>query len=144
MPVVRHGGYDAVDLFVVEQVLVASRDGRVILEDLLRQSPAAFIKVAGSNALDAGQLDGSAQQSCPSHADADHSETNRVTGCNRPIAGTGRRGLRRSSLQQEGASGHSSADGAHCALDKVAAGKPSIFHGLSLLARTMTIQLCYP
>ena len=80
VPVIGHGRHDAVDVLVVEQLLIAARDGEIGPHDLARQRVPTVVQVAGGGAFDAGQLDGLGQEPVPLHADADHAEPHPVAG----------------------------------------------------------------
>src|SRR5205823_4754780 len=78
VPVVRDRGNDAVDIFVVDQLLVASRGRQRWPGNLSRQRVPAVIQVARGYALRSRQLKRRAQQSAALHAHADDGETDAI------------------------------------------------------------------
>jgi len=56
VPVIRDGRHNAVDFFVVEQILVVSRNGQIRTRDFARKSISAVVKVAGGSAVDTGEV----------------------------------------------------------------------------------------
>ena len=80
VPVVGHGGHDAIDLLVGQKFLIAPGDRNRFAYDFLCQFDASIIKIAGSHALDARQLDRGGKQAGALHSDTDHAETYRVAG----------------------------------------------------------------
>jgi hypothetical protein len=90
MPVVGHGRDDAVDVLVVQQVLITARHQDGLAHNLLGQFLPAGVKLARRDALDAGQGNGVSQQSRAAHAHSNNAKVHGVTGGSRP----GRRGIR--------------------------------------------------
>ena len=82
VPVIGNRRHDAVDLLVVQECLIAARDGEVRSNDLPRQGVSAVVEVTRGSTFDARQFDGCAQQPGPLHADADHAEADPVAGRN--------------------------------------------------------------
>ncbi len=95
VPVVGHGGHDAVDVLVVEQLVVAARGEQLRARDLPGQGVAAVVEIAGGRALYPRERDGGLEEARPLHADTDHPEAH-------PIArGAGsRRSLDRLGIEQ--------------------------------------------
>ena len=80
MPVIGHGGNDAVDALVVEQLLVSARRAQAGAGDFTRPDVPAVVEVARGCALDARQGDGRGEEAGPLHPDADHPEAHAVAG----------------------------------------------------------------
>jgi len=88
VPMVGHRRHDAVDIFAVQEFLVAARCGELgIPGDLPGQRVAAIVEVGGRDALHTGQCNRGSQQARALHADADHAEPH-------PLAGGRRSGCR--------------------------------------------------
>ena len=128
---IGNGGDEAVDFFVIQEILVAACGGDFLADNFLGESVAAVVEVASGNAFDAGQLNGIAEQAGTLHADADDAETETVAR---------RRGLHRQRdvlrLQKNR---RRSREGAGSAMEKLTAGK-IFFHG-ALLERVNSFQL---
>src|SRR6266568_2805268 len=58
VPVIRHGGDDAIDFFVVEEFLIAARRRDFRAGDFLGEGVAPVVEIGGSDALHAWQLNG--------------------------------------------------------------------------------------
>jgi len=80
MPVVGHGDEDGVDVFRVEQFLVAARSADVFAGNFLRQVVAAVVEIGGGHAFDARKLDSGRKHATAFHAHADHAEADAVVG----------------------------------------------------------------
>src|SRR5690349_14277997 len=78
---IGHGRDNGVDVFVVEQIAIATRHRQIRSHDLAGESMSAVVEISGARALDAGQLDRGAEQPRALHADADDAETHRITWC---------------------------------------------------------------
>src|SRR6266852_6174580 len=78
VPMVRNGGDETVDFLVVEEIFVAARGGDFLADNLLGESVAAVVKIAGSDALDARKRNGVAKQAGALHADADDAEAQAI------------------------------------------------------------------
>ena len=72
------GGDEAVDLLVVEEILIAAGGGDFFADNFLGKRVAAIVEIAGGHAFDTGQLDGVAEQAGALHADTDDAEANTV------------------------------------------------------------------
>ena len=80
VPMVGNGGHDAIDVLVLQQFVIAPGGGQVWTDDLLCQSVAAVIKVAGGCTFHPRQLDRVGQQSRALHADSDHAKPHSIAG----------------------------------------------------------------
>jgi hypothetical protein len=80
VPVVGNCNDDGVNLFVVEQLLIAPRRPYGFPDNFTRQFVTAIVKIASGYALDSGELNGSCKESGALHANAYNSKTNSVTG----------------------------------------------------------------
>ena len=78
VPVIGHRGDDAVDLLVVQQLLIAARRRQVGAGDFAGERVAAIVEIAGGGALDTRQRDGPCEQAGALHPDADHAEAHAV------------------------------------------------------------------
>src|SRR6185437_13426801 len=87
VPVVRNGCDHAIDLLVVQQILVRARRrhglARRLADDLVRERVAIVIEVAGRHALDAGKPHTGVQDAGAAHTDTDHAEADPVARGNR-------------------------------------------------------------
>ena len=93
MPVIGHGGNNAIDVLVVEQLLVSTRHREIRPNDLAGESVATIVEVARGRALDAVEPDRGAKQVVALHADADHAKANAIA--RREPTGGGKGGERR-------------------------------------------------
>ena len=80
MPVIGNRDDDGVDIFGVEQFLIAPRGANRFAYDLAGELMATIVEIRGGNALHAGQLDGGREQTTAFHADADNAEADAVAG----------------------------------------------------------------
>jgi hypothetical protein len=80
VPVVGNGGHDAVDVFVLQQFVIAPGGGQVRADNFFGQSVTAIIEVAGRHALHPRQFDRVREQARSLHADADDPEAYSITG----------------------------------------------------------------
>src|SRR6266702_271721 len=126
VPVIRHGGDDAIDFLVVEEFLIAARRGDFRAGDFFGEHVAPVVEIGGSAALDARQLNGVRQQARALHVHADDAEAHAVAR---------RDGARRKWnlfwIQDHRARGYVRAGGAGAALEEFTAGK--IFFHFALL-----------
>ena len=81
--VVRDRSHDAVDLFVVQQFLVAPRGMDGFPHNFSGMLVAAVIEIRGRHAFDPRHLDGCRQKSRPFHADTDNSKPDPIAGLHR-------------------------------------------------------------
>src|SRR6266568_1289803 len=126
VPVIRHGGDDAIDFLVVEEFLIAARRRNFRAGDFLGEGVAPVVEIGGSDALDARQLNGVREEAGTLHADADDAEAYAVAR---------RDGARRQRnlfwIQDHRARGYVRTGGAGAALEEFTAGK--IFFHFALL-----------
>ena len=80
MPVIGHRGDDAVDLLVVEQLLVPARRPQVGADDFTRARVPPVVEVARGDAFDTGQADRPCEQAGSLHPDPDYPEAHAVAG----------------------------------------------------------------
>src|SRR6185437_12768027 len=99
VPVVRNGRDQAVNLLVVQKILIAPRRrhglARRAADDLVGERLAFVIEVAGSHALDAGEPHTGIQDTGATHTDTDHAEADSVASGNRRRRPAGRLGLQK-------------------------------------------------
>ena len=86
VPMIRHRRDEAVDFFIVEEVLVAPRR-RHGTGDFPGQAMPAIIKITDCNTFDSRQLNGIFEQIGALHADSDDAKSYAVAGRDLPIAG---------------------------------------------------------
>src|SRR5882724_4845839 len=122
VPMIGNGGDDAVDLLVVEEFLIFARGVDLgagnFFDDFFGERVAAIVEVGGSDAFDAGELNGAGEQAGTLHADANDAEAD-------PVAGSDGGGGQRNffGIEDDGARGDESAGGTGAALQEFAAGE---------------------
>src|SRR6267142_892298 len=138
VPMIGNGGDDAVDLLVVEEFLIFARGVDLgagnFFDDFFGERVAAIVEVGGSDAFDAGELNGAGEQAGTLHADANDAEADAV-------AGSDECGGQRNffGVEDDGARGDESAGGAGAAMQEFAAGK--IFFHDALLKKVESSKL---
>src|SRR5207247_4599321 len=78
--VIGNRRHDALDVLVLEERLIAARDGQVRPDDLAGQRVPTVAQVTSRRTFVPRQLYGLREQPVPLHADADHAEADPVTG----------------------------------------------------------------
>src|SRR5882724_7989431 len=78
VPMIGDGGDEAVDLLVVEKILITARGGDFFADNFLGERVAAVVEIASRDAFDTRQLDGVAEQTGALHANADDAEANTI------------------------------------------------------------------
>src|ERR1700682_2342747 len=78
VPVVGNCRDDAVDVLVVEKILVAAGDGKMRAPDSARQDVSPIVEIGRARALNSREPDGRPQQTGSLHAYANHPEAHPV------------------------------------------------------------------
>src|SRR5256712_10961450 len=115
---------DAVDVLVLEERLIAARDGQIRPTDLAGQRVPTVVEVSGRRTFAPRQLYGLREQPVPLHADADHAEADPVTG--RHGGRDQITGQRYHRVRSERCAG-----GSHAHAEKFTARTVGLFHGVS-------------
>src|SRR6476620_10199356 len=97
---VRRGNDDGVDVFGIEQSLIATCGANRLADNFLRQFVASVIKISSSHTFDTGKLDGSGEQAGSFHAYAHDAEANLIAG-RYGLAGSERRLLKQCGAANE-------------------------------------------
>src|SRR3989475_320468 len=124
VPVIGNRRDDAVDVLVLEERLIAARDGQVRPDDLAGQRVPTVVEVSGRRTFDARQLYGLRERPVPLHAVSDHSEADPVTG--RHGGRDQITGQRYHRVRSERCAG-----GSHAHAEKFTARTVGLFHGVS-------------
>jgi hypothetical protein len=73
--VIRNGGDEAINLFIVEQVLIPPRHRQTRgICDLTRQRVPSIVEIAGGDTLNSWQCNGMTHEARALHSDPDHAE----------------------------------------------------------------------
>ena len=78
VPMIGDGGDDAVNFFVVEELLIFARSFDFVADDFLCEGVAAVVKICGGGAVDSGEGQRVGEQAGALHADTDDAEADAI------------------------------------------------------------------